>query len=134
VRALTAGITPVDKLVSFSLELNEVIPALFVPEKDKGDYGVYVGIRGKTVQPATEGEYKILLGPYPLQTIPLTSQPLSDSDIESFGNCAEFAAFGVNQRSTKRKLAAPFRPQDEPDARLFQWTEDCKKGGTNAPG
>jgi hypothetical protein len=121
---------PADKSASFSLELNEAIPALFVPEKDKNAYSVYVGIRAKAAEPPTEGEYRILLGPYDIQTTPLKTQPLSDADVDSFGNCAEFAIFAVKRDG--EKLEAPFRPRDTPGAQIFNWAEDCKKGGANA--
>jgi len=109
--------SPEIKKISFGFEENRADSAAYVPPAIKNKYAVYVGVRKKDATAPGQGQYDLMLGPYPISSQSNLDKLLSDTELAALGNsCVQFTAFGVLKSETDATdITKPFMPASSPN-------------------
>jgi hypothetical protein len=107
---------PEIKKLSFGFEENRADTAGYLPPAIKNKYAVYVGIRKKDATAAGQGQYELMLGPYPISNQSHLERILTDAELAALGTgCVQFTAFGVLKSETDAPdIVVPFKPAGSP--------------------
>jgi hypothetical protein len=108
---------PETKKIVFSFEENRADTAGYVPPAIKNKYSVYVGIRKKDATAPGQGQYDLMLGPYPISNQNNLEKVLNDSELALLGNaCVQFTAFGIlKSENDAADILRPFIPAASPN-------------------
>jgi hypothetical protein len=109
--------TPESKKIAFSFEENRADTAGYLPPAIKNKYAVYVGIRKKDATAPGQGQYDLMLGPYPISNQNHLEKVLSDSELSALGtSCVQFTAFGIlKSENDAADFTKPFMPAASPN-------------------
>jgi hypothetical protein len=107
---------PETRKVSFGFEENRADSAGYLPPAIKNKYAVYIGIRKKDATAPGQGQYDLMLGPYPISNQSNLERILTDAELAALGaDCVQFTAFGVlKSDSDAPDIVIPFKPAASP--------------------
>lgn len=111
VRFDTWEYAPENKKIVFSFEENRADTSGYVLPALKDGYDVYVGVRRKDATASGQGQYDLMLGPYPISNQPNLEKILTADELTELGNgCVQFTAFGVLKSNDAAEIPKPFKP------------------------
>ncbi len=108
---------PEAKKIAFSFEENRADTSGFLPPAIKNKYAVYVGVRKKNATASGQGQYDLMIGPYPISNQNNLEKLLSDDELALLGNsCVQFTAFGIlTSEDGSANFTKPFMPAASPN-------------------
>jgi hypothetical protein len=109
--------SPEAKKITFSFEENRADTSGFLPPAIKNKYAVYVGVRKKDATASGQGQYDLMLGPYPISNQNNLEKLLSYDELALLGkSCVQFTAFGIlKSENGSADFKMPFMPAASPN-------------------
>jgi hypothetical protein len=103
---------PAKREIAFGFEQDRFSAGRYVAPALSDRYRVYVGVRKKTGAAADQGQYDLMVGPYPISNQLAVPRTLTDDDMKALGSdCVEFTAFGIQMGADKPiEITLPFDP------------------------
>jgi hypothetical protein len=118
--------SPQAKIFAFSFGEDRINTDQYVLPAFKNRYRVIVGVRAKTNVPPDQGSYNLIFGPFHIANQERTDKVLSQEELQSFGDCVEFTAFGI-ERPVDDQIPVPFYPNKETSLVLFNTASACER-------
>lgn len=103
---------PEKREIAFGFEQDRFSGSRYVAPGLSDRYQVYVGVRRKAGVAADQGQYDLMLGPYPISNQLAVPKTLTDDEMKALGSeCVEFTALGIQREDGKPiEIKLPFDP------------------------